>query len=179
MSEPVPDRASLIADFERVRADFQQLITLADENDWAKRTFGTRWTNEQLLFHMVFGYMVVRRLLVLVRLFGRLPDAFERRFARLLDSATRPFDVINYYGSCVAATVYNRRRMAAKLNRVIDRLERSLSRESPSAFRRGMHYPVRWDPYFREYMTLADVYRYPGRHYDHHRKQLSLTNLGS
>lgn len=55
MSEPMPDRASLMADFERVRADFQRLMALAEENDWAKPTLGTRWTNEQLLFHMVFA----------------------------------------------------------------------------------------------------------------------------
>jgi DinB superfamily len=176
MSEADP--ALLTAEFERVRADFQHLIALAGENDWAKPTLGTRWTNEQLLFHMVFGYMVVRRLLILVRLFGRLPDPLSRGFARLLDSATRPFDLINYYGSCLAATVYNRRRMAAKLNRTIDSLERSLRRQPPHAFRRGMHYRVHWDPYFREYMTLADIYRYPGLHYDHHRQQLTLSNLG-
>ena len=41
-----------------------------------------------------------------------------------------------------------------------------------------MHFPVGWDPYFRDYMTLADIYRYPGQHYDHHRRQLTLTNLG-
>jgi hypothetical protein len=174
MSEPPPDRAALMADFERVRADFQNLIAVAEENDWAKPTLDTRWTNEQLLFHMVFGYMVVKRLLILVRIFGRLPDSASLAFAHLLDSATRPFDVINYYGSCMAATVYNRRRMAAKLNRTIDALETSLRRESPRALRRGMHYPVRWDPYFRDYMTLADVYRYPRQHYDHHRRQLTL-----
>jgi hypothetical protein len=40
-----------------------------------------------------------------------------------------------------------------------------------------MYYPTRWDPHFREYMTLADVYRYPGQHYDHHHRQLTLTKL--
>ncbi|WP_440446560.1 hypothetical protein [Nocardia amamiensis] len=48
-----------------------------------------------------------------------------------------PFDVINYYGSCWAARVYN----------------------------------------FADYMTLADIYAYPGRHYDHHRRQLTLTGM--
>jgi hypothetical protein len=179
MSEPDPDRASLVADFDRVRTDFHHLIGIAVEDDWAGPTRDTRWTNEQLLFHMVFGYMVVKRLLVLVRVFGRLPEPASRGFAAVLNAATRPFHEINYYGTCMAATVYNRRRMAAKLDRVIDGLERSLARESPNSFRRGMHYPVGWDPYFGEYMTLADVYRYPGKHYDHHRGQLTLTKLGS
>ena len=40
---------------------------------WHGPTRGTRWTNEQLSFHMVFGYMIVHRLLILVKLFSRLP----------------------------------------------------------------------------------------------------------
>jgi hypothetical protein len=69
----VVDRAALATDLERVRADFHDVLDLAGEDEWDKPTAGTRWTNEELLFHMVFGYMVVQRLLRLVRLFGRLP----------------------------------------------------------------------------------------------------------
>jgi hypothetical protein len=36
-----------------------------------------------------------------------------------------------------------------------------------------MHFPVGWDPYFKDVMTVADVYRYPTQHYDHHRRQLT------
>jgi hypothetical protein len=38
-----------------------------------------------------------------------------------------------------------------------------------------MHYPPRWDPFFEDFMTLDDVYRYPGRHFDFHAHQLTLT----
>ena len=31
-----------------------------------------------------------------------------------------------------------------------------------------------WDPFFTGYMTLAELYRYPTRHFNHHRKQLTL-----
>ena len=175
MAEQPTDRAALAADLERARADFQRLLAVANNDDWTKPTSGTRWTNEQLLFHMVFGYMVVRRLLILVRVFGRLPDPVSGGFARMLNAATTPFHVINYYGSCAAALVYNRRRMGKQMNRIIGRLQRSLAREQDAAFGRGMHYPPQWDPYFSDYMTLADVYRYPGQHYDHHRRQLTLS----
>ena len=50
---------------------------------WDKPTRGTRWTNEQLLFHMLFGYMIVQRLLVLVKVFSRLPDAVKPRLCSL------------------------------------------------------------------------------------------------
>ena len=110
---------------------------------------------------MVFGYMVVQRLLVLVRVFSRLPDGVSRVFARSLNAATSPFDVINYYGSCAAALVYNRHRMGAKMDRVIASLQRKLARESDDSLRRGMHFPTRWDPFFKDYMTVEDVNRYP------------------
>ena len=65
--------------------EFHQLVTEAKREDaWDKPTRGTRWTNEQLLFHMLFGYMIVQRLVVLVKVFSRLPDAVSRAYARLL-----------------------------------------------------------------------------------------------
>lgn len=169
------DRADIARELEMARVQFHRLIGEADHYDaWAKPTRGTRWTNEQLLFHMVFGYMVVQRLLVLVRAFGRLPDPISAVYAKFLNSTTTWFHDINYYGSCAAARVYNRRRMAAKMDRVIASLQGKLGRESAGAFSRGMHFPTRWDPFFKDYMTLEDVYRYPGRHFDFHNRQLTL-----
>jgi hypothetical protein len=171
------ERAAHSADLERARTDFHRLISLVVGDEWHKQTSGTRWTNEQLLFHMVFGYMIAQRLLILVRLFGHLPDGVSGRFAGALNAATPLFDRINYYGTNLAALVYNRRRMAAKFDRVIDALQHSLARQDQEALCRGMHFPNRWDPYFRDYMTLSDVYGYPGKHYDHHRRQLALARL--
>jgi hypothetical protein len=170
------DRTEIAADLERARVEFHRLLDEAERHDaWTKPTRGTRWTNEQLLFHMVFGYMVVQRLLVLVRVFSRLPDTVSHGFARVLNAATTPFHAINYYGSCAAASVYSRRRMGAKMDRVIASLQRRLARESDDASTRGMHFPTRWDPFFREYMTSEGVYRYPGQHFDFHSHQLTLS----
>jgi hypothetical protein len=170
------DRTKIAADLERARVEFHRLLAEAERDDaWGKPTYGTRWTNEQLLFHMIFGYMVVRRLLILVRVLSRLPDPVSRLFARALDGATTPFHAINYYGSCAAALVYNRRRMGAKLDRVIAALRRKLDHESDADFPRGMYFPPRWDPFFSDFMTLADVYRYPGKHFDFHARQLSFS----
>ncbi|WP_333894227.1 DinB family protein [Mycolicibacterium gadium] len=167
------ERGEITADLERARVEFHRVLADAERNEaWTKPTRGTRWTNEQLLFHMVFGYMIVQRLRVLVKVFGRVPDSVSRGFARVLNAATRPFDVINYYGSCAAALVYNRRRMGAKMDRVIAALQRKLARESDDALRGGMHFPTCWDPFFKDYMTLEDVYRYPGQHFDFHKRQL-------
>ena len=174
---PEPMTAAQSADFQRARTDFHQLLSLVGGDEWDKPTSGTRWTNEQLLFHMVFGYMITQRLLILVLLFSRLPDWISRGFARALNSATPLFDRINYHGTNLAALVYNRKRMAAELDRVIDALQRSLARQDEKALSRGMHFPNHWDPYFRDYMTLSQVYSYPGKHYEHHRHQLALARL--
>jgi hypothetical protein len=39
---------------------------------------------------------------------------------------------------------------------------------------RAVHYPTRWDPFFTDDMTLADLYAFPTRHFDFHRRQLTL-----
>ena len=39
-------------------------------------------------------------------------------------------------------------------------------RSTDEALRRGMHFPTQWDSFVNDYMTLADVYRYPGQHFD-------------
>jgi hypothetical protein len=64
--------------------------------------------------------------------------------------------------------------MAAWFDRIVAALHRSLDRVSEAELARGMHYPTRWDPFFRDYLTLADVYRYPARHFAFHRDQLTL-----
>jgi hypothetical protein len=171
------NRAAITADLERARVEFHRLLAEGQRHDaWTKPTRGTGWTNEQLLFHMVFGYMIVQRLLVLVRVFNWLPDQVSCLFARALNAVTRPFDVINYYGSCAAALVYNRRRMGAKMDRVIAALQHKLARERDESLHRSMHFPTRWDPFFKDYMTLQDVYRYPGQHFDFHERQLNLNS---
>lgn len=169
------DRAELTADLERARTEFHRLLAEAERNDaWVRPTRGTRWNNEQLLLHMAFGYMLVQRLLLLVHLLGRLPAPLSRVFARTLNAATTPFHPINYYGSCAAAVYYNRRRMGAKLDRVIASIHRKLTKESDESLRRGVHFPTGWDPFFTDYMTLEAVYRYPGKHFDFHAQQLTL-----
>jgi hypothetical protein len=167
------DRAAITAEMERCRAELHRLLATADAADLRRRSAGTAWTNEQLLFHMVFGYLVVRALLPLVRLMGRLPEPVGRGWAALLNAATRPFHVINYWGSVGAARVFNHARMGPLADRTIAALQRSLVREPEAALHRGMTFPTGWDPYFG-HLTLAEVYRYPALHFEHHRRQLAL-----
>ncbi len=69
----------------------------------------------------------------------------------------------------------------AGLERLMDgtvvALQASLDRESDTGLDRTMHFPVGWDPYFTEVMTVGAVYHYPTQHYRHHRRQLTLDDL--
>lgn len=176
MSDPDPvDRAQLHAEMAQRREDLAGLLAAASGPELRRRSDGTRWTNEQLLFHMVFGYMVVRALLPLVVLVSRLPAGAGTAFARTLDALWRPFHVVNYLGTCAAALVFNRHRMLAQLDRTLASLHRSLDARPDPALRRGMPFPPHWDPFFTGWMSVEEVYHYASQHYDFHRAQLSLT----
>jgi len=168
------DRERIHRELEQARASFHQLIAGASEADLRRPSNGTRWTNKQLLFHMLLGYLILRALRLLVLLFGRLPDRASRTWARLLNAVTRPFDTVNYIGSRLGGNTLSTRQMAAMFDHVIAKLHHRLDAESDTDLFRGMHYPTRWDPYFADYMTLADVYRFPTQHFDFHRRQLTL-----
>ncbi len=168
------DRQGIAADLFACRADLHELLVGATPERLRARSDGTAWTNEQLLFHMVFGFLVVRRLLPLVRFMSARPVSVRGAFAGLLDAGRRPFHWVNYAGSCGGALVFNHARMGWLLDRTIDHLVHSLRLEPEERLRRGMAFPTSWDPYFTSSMTLADVYAYPVLHYRHHRAQLTL-----
>ena len=166
-------------EIRRARDDFHRLVDNATTADLRKRSNGTKWTNDQLLFHMLFGYMLVRNLLWLVRGFSRLPPQTSRRFARALNAATRPFHVINYLGSLGGARVLGHSGMERVMDRVTSSLIHTVETATDKQLERGMHFPVGWDPYFRDFMTVQDVLHYATQHYDHHRRQLTLSNANS
>jgi len=168
------DKEQIHAEMDRVRNDYRDLVDTATVAELRNPTDGTKWNNEQMLFHMLFGYLLVRNLRILVWGFSRLPDDASRRFAALLNTGTRPFHVVNYIGSLFGARALGYARMERLMDRVLSSLQASLRAQPQRALDRGMHFPVGWDPYFTDYMTLWDLYHYPTQHYDHHRQQLTL-----
>jgi hypothetical protein len=168
------DRATIIAELSACRSDLAGLLATAAPDRLTARSRGTAWSNEQLLFHMVFGFLIVCRLLPLVRLVSRLPEPVGRGFAALLEAGRVPFHWVNYAGACVGTIVFDRSRMGWLCDRTITRLIQSLTAEPEERLGRGMPFPTSWDPYFEPFMTLGDVYAYPAVHYVHHRAQLTL-----
>jgi hypothetical protein len=168
------DVAGVSAELEQARVAFSGLVDRATAEDLRRRSAGTRWTNRQLLFHMVFGYLVVRSLLPLVRVFGRLPLSFSRRFSSVLQAVRGPYHQINWAGSCLGGALLSPAAMAALLDRTIAALRRSLEAENQYGLNLRMAFPGSWDPYFTETMTVLDVYHFGTQHFDHHRRQLTL-----
>jgi hypothetical protein len=168
------DRRTIHDEMDRAGVEFRRLVTEASAEELRRPSDGTRWTNQELLFHMLFGYLIVRTLLGMVRTLGRAPDGVSRTFAATLNACTRSFHVINYLGSCGGARVFHGRRLAAKFDRTIASLHRRLDAETETALGRRMHFPMRWDPYFDDVMSLADVYHYGTQHFQHHRRQLTI-----
>ncbi|MCQ9164184.1 DinB family protein [Arthrobacter sp. STN4] len=171
------ERSVILDGYNRVQSDLRRILEHASTADLRRKSAGTKWTNEQLLFHMVFGFVIVAALRNLIRTVTILPPVFGCTLARVLNAGTIPFDWVNYLGSRYAALVFNRQRMAGKLERVLASLARHLTAEDQETLERSMAFPARWDPFFKETMSLLQTYQYPINHYDFHRKQLSLNNL--
>jgi hypothetical protein len=161
-------------ELERARAEFHRLLAYATKADLRGASHGTRWTNRELLFHMLFGYLIVQALLILARLFDRLPTRTNHVYARLLNHTTAFFDVINYLGSRIGAALFTPTHMVHRCDCVITSLHHRLDTETEADLARGMHYPTRWDPFFADYMTIADIYRYPTQHFQFHQQQLTF-----
>jgi hypothetical protein len=158
------DTATIHDEMERARTEFHQLAERASPAELRRRSDGTRWTNRQLLFHMVFGYLIVRTLLPLVRLLGRL--GWSRTFAATLNAGRRPFHLVNYLGSCGGGQILSVPRMTGLPDRTIQALQRSLATQTPNTLGLTMHFPTDWDPYFQPLMRVLDVYHYGTQHFD-------------
>lgn len=166
------NREEVAQELRWAQSDFRRLVDQASPEDLRRRTNGTRWTNRQMLWHMVFGYIIVRRLMPLVHLFGRL--GWSRRFAATLNALHRPFHWVNYLGSRGGGQLLSPRLMAVLMDSTVTALRRRLAAETPDQLAAAMRFPTRWDPYFRQEMSVLDVYHYGTEHYEHHRRQLTL-----
>jgi hypothetical protein len=129
-------QGDIAAEMERARVDFHHLLDNATSAELRAGTDGTKWTNEQLLFHMLFGYLLVHNLLILVKAFTRLPRRVSKAFAATLNAATRPFHVVNYLGSLGGARALGHARMERLMDVVIGRLQRSVRAASEEGLNR-------------------------------------------
>ena len=66
-------------DLAWVAADFAALLGSAQADELDAPSVGTRWTNRQLLFHMLLGQRITRMVIVVMGGFSRLPPGASKR----------------------------------------------------------------------------------------------------
>jgi uncharacterized damage-inducible protein DinB len=165
-------RRTIRSELDATRDAFHAVLDSLSDEDWRQRSHNPGWTNGELLFHMAFAFMILRALIPMVRVWGRLPERGSRPFARLLNALTAPFNVVNALGARIGGRVYTRERLRRRYDRVHESLARTLDTIGDDEWGHGMHYPSRWDDLFDDYMTLEKLFRYPAAHFAFHRAQI-------
>jgi DinB superfamily len=145
------------------------------EQAWTEPSHNPGWTNGQLLFHVLFGFILVLPLANILVLFGHLPALCSRIFARILNFSTPLFNRINAAGPRAGARLLGRAGVIRQFDRVHGAILTRLERVRPHDWALAMHYPTRWDPRFQTPMHLEELFRYPVTHLRHHRAQLRAT----
>jgi DinB superfamily len=165
-------RTQLKADLKLASQEFHTLIGSLSEEAWTQPSHNSGWTNSQVLFHILLGFILVRPLALLLILFGHLPAVCSKVFAAILNLATPLFDQVNAIGPRMGARWLGRAGIIRKFDRVYDGLFMQLDSFEPRHWKLTMCYPTRWDPRFQTEMRLEDVFRFPIAHLRHHRAQL-------
>jgi uncharacterized damage-inducible protein DinB len=180
MTEPARalQRADLEGELEAARHEFHAMLASLSPEDWERRSGNRAWTNGQLLFHIMFGFLLVPRLWRVTQVFDRLPKSWSRAFAALLNFSTPLFNKINAILPRLGARAYGPEALAREFDEVLSGILRRLSSMSDVDWDRGMYYPTRWEPRFSEFMRYKDVARYAVAHLRHHRNQLRISRPG-
>jgi hypothetical protein len=168
------DRAEVHQELLTAPGSYRTLTRADGPELLRRRTAGTRWTNREMLFHLLLGYLVVRALLPLVRLVSRTPSRVQRGFAATLNAGRAPFHLMNYLGSVIGGHLLSLYRMERVFSNVCNALARRLDRTPDAELARSIPLPRSWDPFFTDRMTILDVYHYPLLHFEFHRAQLTL-----
>ena len=168
-------RARLRSDLEAARGEFHAMVASISEQGWTEPSQNPGWTNSQLLFHVLLGFILVRPLAGILVFFGHLPPLCSRVFAGVLNISTPLFNRINAVGPRAGARLLGRAAVISKFDQVHGAVLARLDRVRPRDWALTMHYPTRWDPRFQTSMGLEDLFRYPIDHLRHHRHQLRAT----
>ncbi len=78
-------RVALRADLVAAHASFHALLDALTDADLRRPSRNPGWTNGEVLWHMVFGFVILAALAPLVRFWGRLPRRYAKRIARVLN----------------------------------------------------------------------------------------------
>jgi hypothetical protein len=164
---------SIRSELNLTRSSFHAILDSFTEEDWGRQSLNAGWSNNEILSHVLFGFIILNVLLPMARLWGRLPKSSSKPFAWLLNTFTRPFNWINAYGARMQGRVFNRKRIGKLFDTVYFALLNKIDTIRDDEWDRGMYYPTKWDSNFNEFMTLEKLFYYPIIHYKFHVNQLS------
>ena len=164
---------SIRSEFESTRNLFHALLQSLSEEDLHRQSLNPDWTNGEILAHMLFGFIVVNALLLLTRIWGRLPKSSSKPFAWLLNACIKPFNWFNALGARMQGTVFTYKRLGILYDRFHTSLLKTAASIKDDEWERGMYYPTKWDSNFDEFMTLEKLFHYPVIHFNFHRNQIS------
>jgi hypothetical protein len=167
-------RAKLRSDLAAARQEFCDMVAATAGQSWAKPSHNPCWTNGQLLFHVLIGFILVMPLAGILVFFGHLPAVCSRIFAAILNFSTPLFNRINAVGPRAGARLLGQEGLITKFDQVHGAILERLEHVRPSDWALAMHYPTRWDARFKTPMRLEDLFRYPVDHLRHHRGQLRV-----
>jgi len=168
---------NVAADLATVRCQFHALLDSLSQEDWDNPSRNPAWTNGQLVYHMLFAFMLIPSLFWMIRFWSRLPGWASRGFAAVLNFSTPLFDRVNALGPRGQERLFGRERASRLLDRRLDSIDRKARSLRPDRWQAGMHYPRRWDPAFGDFMTYADLFAYPGAHFRKHLGQMSAGDV--
>ncbi|MGT2460826.1 DinB family protein [Sinomonas atrocyanea] len=160
-----------------IAEDFGLIVSTAQASELGAPTRGTRWTNRQLLFHMVLGQNIVLTSIPLFGAFSRLPPGASRVWSAVLEACTGPYDWVNWAGAVAGARVLGVDAMGRMMDRTTGAILHWYDRADPEDLARGMSVPPSWDPYFSDWMDRRAILKWAPKHYRHHRAQLTLSTL--
>jgi hypothetical protein len=88
-------RGRLRSDLDAVRGEFHAMVASISEREWAEPSQNPGWTNGQIVFHVLLGFILVVPLARLLVFFGHLPALCSRIFAGILNLSTPLFNRID------------------------------------------------------------------------------------
>ena len=162
---------------EAAHRRFHALLDSLSEADWTAPSRNPAWTNGQLVYHILFAFVLIPALFWMIKFWSRLPSRYSRRFAQILNFSTPVFNRINAIGPRGQALVFGRKRAGAIFDRVYRSILKKVDSLRGDEWSAGMHYPRRWDPTFGDFMTFEDLFKYPPAHFEHHLSQLSADSV--
>ena len=162
------------AELESGRSEFHALLKAVSPDHWRHPSKNPAWTNGQLLFHIALGFFLVVPLVRIMRIFAVFPTGASKVFARCLNFGTPLFNWINALGPRAGARLLSAGKLGSTFDSVYEAILENVESIRPEEWGRGMHYPVRWEPRFAEFMTFESLFCYPTIHLRHHQKQIMI-----